>query len=82
MNTTTMEQFNVLNADALATVEGGSKGDCKFVMAGANGYSCRYPDGKWAYIVTKSPFEATVDVMVNGWVSSLAGGYFHPGYRG
>lgn len=82
MNTQTISQFELLDTELLATVEGGSKGVCKFVMAAANGYSCRYPDGKWGYIVTKSPYEATVDVMVNGWISSLAGGYFHPGYRG
>ncbi|WP_420902925.1 hypothetical protein [Streptococcus uberis] len=32
-------------------------------------------------MVTKSNFEATKDVIVNGWVSSLGGGYFH-GNRG
>lgn len=79
---TTMEQFNVLNADALAIIEGGGKGVCQFVMAGANGYSCRYSNGEWGYIVTKSNFEATKDVIVNGWISSLGGGYFLPGYRG
>ena len=34
------------------------------------------------YIVTKSNFEATKDVIVNGWISSLGGSYFLPGYRG
>ena len=61
-------------SDLTQTVAG--NGTCKFVMSGANGYSCRYPNGKWDYIVTKSPFEATKDVVVNGWVSSLAGGYW------
>lgn len=51
-------------------------------MAGSNGYACRYSNGEWGYIVTKSNFEATKDVIVNGWISSLGGGYFHPGYRG
>ncbi|MGI1771907.1 hypothetical protein [Streptococcus uberis] len=32
-------------------------------------------------MVTKSNFEATKDVIVSGWVSSLGGGYFH-GNRG
>ncbi|MGT2866452.1 garvicin Q family class II bacteriocin [Streptococcus fryi] len=79
MNT---KKFKELDADVLSTVEGGGKGVCRFVMAGANGYSCRYDSGEWGYIVTKSPFEATLGVVVNGWVSSLGGGYFHPGYRG
>ncbi len=82
MNTKSMEQFNVLNTDSLATVEGGGKGICKFVMEAANGYSCRYPNGEWGYVVTKSNFEATKDVIVNGWISSLGGSYFLPGYRG
>lgn len=82
MNIQTISQFELLDTELLATIDGGSKGVCEFVMAGANGYSCRYPNGKWDYIVTKSPFQAAADVMVNGWISSLAGGYFHPGYRG
>ncbi|MGT2676479.1 garvicin Q family class II bacteriocin [Streptococcus pseudoporcinus] len=49
---------------------------------GSNGYACRYPNGEWGYIVTKSNFEATKDVVVNGWISPLGGGYFNPKYRG
>ena len=59
-----------------------NSGYCKSVYYAANGYSCRYRNGKWDYKVTKSPFEAVTGVMANGWVSSLAGGYYHPNYRG
>ncbi|HEL1812580.1 garvicin Q family class II bacteriocin [Streptococcus suis] len=79
MNTKT---FNTMNEEMLSRVEGGGKGICQFVMAGSNGYSCRYSNGEWGYIVTKSPLEATLGVMADGWVSSLGGGYFHPKYRG
>ncbi|MBF8970442.1 garvicin Q family class II bacteriocin [Streptococcus mitis] len=48
-------------------------------MAGANGYSCHFPNGQWSYIVTKSPFEATKDAVVNGWGSSMADGYWSGG---
>lgn len=82
MNTTLTKQLEIIDTDKLAHVEGGGKGICKFVMAGSNGYACRYSNGEWGYIVTKSNFEATKDVIVNGWISSLGGGYFHPGYRG
>lgn len=82
MNIKTIEQFNTLYDDKLGNIEGGGKGVCKFVMEGANGYSCRYPNGEWGYIVTKSNFEATKDVIVNGWISSLGGSYFLRGYRG
>lgn len=76
MNTEIIDRFEVLNADRLASVVGGN-GVCRFVMATANGYSCRYDNGKWGYVVTKSPFEATRDVVVNGWISSMGGGYFN-----
>lgn len=68
--------FNINNSASA------SSGYCKPVYYAANGYSCRYSNGKWDYKVTKSPFEAATGVMANGWVSSLAGGYFHPNYRG
>ncbi|EGJ26596.1 hypothetical protein STRPO_0788 [Streptococcus porcinus str. Jelinkova 176] len=42
----------------------------------------RYPNGEWGYVVTKGNFEVTKDVIVNGWISSLGGGYFNPGYKG
>ncbi|HEL0009895.1 TPA: garvicin Q family class II bacteriocin [Streptococcus equi subsp. zooepidemicus] len=82
MNTTLTKQFDIIDTDKLAHVEGGGKGNCQFVMAGSNGYACRYSNGEWGYIVTKSNVEATKDVIVNGWISSLGGGYFHSGYRG
>lgn len=53
MNTTLMKQFEIIDTDKLAHVEGGGKGICKFVMAGSNGYACRYSNGEWGYIVTK-----------------------------
>ncbi|MBF0699520.1 garvicin Q family class II bacteriocin [Streptococcus danieliae] len=65
-----------LSLSDLQLLVAGTAGTCKFVMAGANGYSCRYPNGQWDYIVTKSPFEATKDTVVNGWISSMAGGYW------
>ncbi|RCW15894.1 ComC/BlpC family peptide pheromone/bacteriocin [Streptococcus gallolyticus] len=76
MNTKTFEQFDVMTDEALSTVEGGGKGCCKPVYYAANGYSCRYSNGEWGYVVTKGAFQATTDVIANGWVSSLGGGYF------
>ena len=76
MNTKAFEQFGVMNEVELSAVEGGGKGYCKPVYYAANGYSCRYSNGEWGYVVTKSVFQATTDVIANGWVSSLAGGYF------
>ncbi|MCE2063774.1 garvicin Q family class II bacteriocin [Streptococcus thermophilus] len=32
-------------------------------------------NGEWGYVVTKGVFQATTDVIANGWVSSLAGAY-------
>ena len=66
MNTENMKQFKILKPEMLATVEGGNRGVCRYVMSGANGYSCRYANGQWDYIVTKTPFQATRDVVVNG----------------
>ncbi|MGT2739390.1 garvicin Q family class II bacteriocin [Streptococcus pantholopis] len=57
-------------------MEGGGTGICKPVYYAANGYSCRYSNGEWGYVVTKGAFQATTDVIAIGWVSSLAGGYF------
>ncbi|MBJ6746191.1 garvicin Q family class II bacteriocin [Streptococcus sp. 121] len=68
-----------LSLSELQSLFAGTAGTSKFVMADANGYSCRYPNGQWGYIVTKSPFEATKDTVVNGWVSSMAGGYWSGG---
>ena len=76
MNTKAFEQFDVMTDAELSTVEGDGKGYCKPVYYAANGYSCRYCNGEWGYVVTKGVFQATTDVIANGWVSSLAGGYF------
>ena len=62
----TLNNFNSLDSDALSTV-GGGRGICRYVWSGANGYSCRYPDGRWDYIVTKSPSQAVYDIAVHGW---------------
>lgn len=59
----------------ITQIEG--NGYCKPVYYAANGYSCRYKNGKWDYIVTKGNLEATLGVMSNGWVSSLGGEYFN-----
>lgn len=75
MNTKAFEQFGVMNEVELSAVEGGGKGYCKPVYYAANGYSCRYSNGEWGYVVTKGVFQATTDVIANGWVSSLAGAY-------
>ena len=76
MNTKCFEQFDVMTDAELSTVEGDGKGYCKPVYYAANGYSCWYSNGEWGYVVTKGVFQATTDVIANGWVSSLAGGYF------
>ncbi|HEL1619992.1 TPA: bacteriocin class II family protein [Streptococcus suis] len=57
MNTKTMEQFNVLNADTLATVEGGDGGATAllwFIVGGVYSYyaneataSCRKNPNQW-----------------------------------
>ena len=75
MNIKAFEQFGVMNEVELSAVEGGGKGYCKPVYYAANGYSCRYSNGEWGYVVTKGVFQATIDVIANGWVSSLAGAY-------
>ena len=71
----TLEQFETLTTEQLATIEGGGKGICKPVYTGANGYSCRYSNGEWGYVVTKGNFQAATDVIATGWVSSLGGAY-------
>ena len=76
MNTKAFEQFGVMNEVELSAVEGGGMEYCKPVYYAANGYLCRYSNGEWGYVVTKGVFQATTDVIANGWVSSLAGGYF------
>lgn len=76
------KRFQSLSHEELQETVGGGKGICKYVYPGANGYACTYPNGEWGYIVTKGYFETVKDVMVNGWISSLGGGYFHPSYRG
>ena len=42
----TLEQFETLTSEQLATIKGGGKGICKPVYTGANGYSCRYSNGE------------------------------------
>ena len=71
----TLEQFETLTSEQLATIEGGGKGICNPVYTGANGYSCRYSNGEWGYVVTKGNFQAATDVIATGWVSSLGGAY-------
>lgn len=71
-----------LNSRTLTNMYGGNSGTCKFIMEGANCYSCRYPNGKWDYIVTKGIFEATTNTITTGWAKSLGQGYYLPGYRG
>ena len=75
MNTKAFEQFDAMTDAELSAVEGGGKGYCKPVYYAANGYSCRYSNGEWGYVVTKGVFQATTDVIANGWVSSLGGAY-------
>lgn len=69
-----IDVFEDMTVQELAAVEGGK---CTPVFYGANGYGCQ--DSKthhWRYLVTKNANGATSDVIVNGWVSSAAGGYF------
>lgn len=53
----TLEQFETLTSEQLATIEGGGKGICKPVYTGANGYSCRYSNGEWGYVSLKETFK-------------------------
>lgn len=71
--------FVILNIGNTASA---NSGYCKPVYYGANGYSCRYSNGKWDYKVTKTAAQAVGGVMVKGWIGSLGGSYYHPGYRG
>ena len=63
----TIKDFESLNTDVLATVEGGV---CKPVLYGANGYGCQ--DSKThqlRYVVTKGNVQATVDTVFKGWMN-------------
>lgn len=73
-NNASADTFSTESQAEITQIEG--NGYCKPVYYAANGYSCRYKNGKWDYIVTKGNLEATLGVMSNGWVSSLGGGYF------
>lgn len=53
----TLEQFETLTSEQLATIKGGGKGICKPVYTGANGYSCRYSNGEWGYVSLKETFK-------------------------
>ena len=61
------EVVNELSDVQLSEISGGGSGYCKPVMVGANGYACRYNNGRWDYKVTKGIFQATTDVIVKGW---------------
>ncbi|KRK08027.1 hypothetical protein FC52_GL001145 [Lactobacillus pasteurii DSM 23907 = CRBIP 24.76] len=47
----------------------------KYIIPEANGYGYRSKNGKWHYVVTKSPFEAAFGVALHGWESALGGGW-------
>ncbi|WP_225365306.1 garvicin Q family class II bacteriocin [Ligilactobacillus agilis] len=59
-----------------------NSGYCEPVYYGANGYSCRYSNGKWDYKVTKIAAQAVGGGMAKGWIGSLGGSYYQPGYWG
>lgn len=82
MSTKYLQEFQTLTDTELASVSGGGLGYCKPVMEAANGYACRYSNGQWDYKVTKGVFQATTDVIANGWIKSMGQSYFIPGYRG
>ena len=61
--------MKILNETELKEVSGGGMWD------GANGYAYRDANGGWHYKVTKTPAQATVDVVVNSWANGAAGGF-------
>ena len=71
--------FVILNIGNTASA---NSGYCEPVYYGANGYSCRYSNSKWDYKVTKTAAQAVGGVMAKGWIGSLGGSYYQPGYRG
>ncbi|AXQ79140.1 ComC/BlpC family peptide pheromone/bacteriocin [Streptococcus chenjunshii] len=75
MTAKTLQQFETMTDRQLSAVEGVGTGVCRPVYYAANGYSCRYSNGEWGYVVTKGAFQATTDVIANGWGSSLGGAH-------
>lgn len=63
------------------TPRGGAKsqqnplGGLSNLWEGANGYAYQDETGTWHYQVTKTPWQATLDTVVNGWANAAAGGF-------
>lgn len=66
-----MKNKKVLTISELQENNGGGRP----LMHGANGYLTRDKNGKYRYVVTKTPLEAVTGVMVNGWAGAAAGGW-------
>lgn len=62
-----LEQFDTMTDAQLSAVAGGGKGVCRYVYGAANGYACRYSNGEWGYVVTKTNSQAALDTIVKGW---------------
>ena len=76
--------MKILNETELKEVGGGTGtgttqqnalGGLSNIWEGANGYAYRDANGGWHYRITKTPWQATTDVIVNGWADAAAGGF-------
>lgn len=66
-----MNNLKQLSGKEMNEITGGGKP----LFYGANGYLTRDKNGRYRYVVTKTPSEAVAGVMVNGWANALAGGW-------
>ncbi|WP_270346612.1 garvicin Q family class II bacteriocin [Lactococcus petauri] len=62
--------YRLLSDEELQKIDGSGTP----LFYGANGYLTR-ENGKYKYVVTKGPLEATLGVITNGWAGTAAGGF-------
>lgn len=66
-----MKKYTELSIKETRDIIGGGRP----LINGANGYLTRDKNGRYRYVVTKTPAEAVTGVVVNGWASAAAGGW-------
>ncbi|MGM0175343.1 garvicin Q family class II bacteriocin [Enterococcus sp. DIV0800] len=66
-----MLKVTKIKNNVLATINGGGRQ----LYQGANGYLTRGRNGRYRYVVTKTPSEAVFRVMAKGWGNALGGGW-------
>ena len=64
------KNFDTITDTELQQINGGGSP----IFYGANGYLTKQ-NGRYTYVVTKSPLQATLDVIVNGWTGAASGGF-------